>query len=576
MKKRIVTILLAVTVLTGTVFHPITEMQVFADATAKPEEMKSGDYRYAVLGDGTAQITGYTGKDGNLILPAQIDGKTVTSIGAQAFSMKWKLTNVVIPKSVKSIGWKAFSECTGLKSVSVPEGVSTIGNGAFSSCISLENIVIQGNNPNFVVENGVLYDKDKKTVLCCPAGKKGELIIPEGVTVIKSYAFGGCSALENVVIPDSVTEIEGAAFEGCSSLKKFKLPKAVGFINNNVFKDCSNLERIDIAEDSTIYSSVDGMLYTKDKTALWYCPEGKTGEVEIIEGVTDVHAYFTGCSKITSIKIPKSVSNINGIIYSQGTECTSNLKNIEVDSGNPDYASKNGILYNKAKTELLKCPEGRTGKVAIPEGVVKIATFSFDSCKLSGVKFPSTVREIEGLTFADCDNLTEVTIPAGVTAIGASAFMSCDKLSKVTIPLGVKTIGGNAFAYNGNIKDVYYEGSKEEWNKIAISTGNEALKQANIHYKVTAQDRVEKKIKVKKLSITGKKTMNRKTSQRLKLKVRPANADNQKVTWSSSNKKIATVTQKGKVKAKKKGTVRIIVKAKDGSKKKATFKIRVR
>ena len=130
----------------------------------------------------------------------------LTSIADEAFRGCSALTSVTIPNSVTSIGSNAFLVCHGLTSITIPESVTTIGNAAFSTCFSLTSIIVENGNSSFISEDGVLFNKEKTSLLCYPAGKtQSEYTIPESVTRICSYAFDGCSALTSVTIPNSVT-----------------------------------------------------------------------------------------------------------------------------------------------------------------------------------------------------------------------------------------------------------------------------------------------------------------------------------------------------------------------------------
>ena len=113
---------------------------------------------YEELEDGTVEITGYSGEDTVVVIPDEIDGKKVTSIGISAFFGCSGLTEITIPEGVKSIREGTFSKCKNLTEITLPEGVTSIGKWAFSGCSSLT-----------------------------------EITLPEGVTTIEHNAFSGCS-----------------------------------------------------------------------------------------------------------------------------------------------------------------------------------------------------------------------------------------------------------------------------------------------------------------------------------------------------------------------------------------------
>ncbi len=152
--------------------------------SALADDKRSEEYEYALLEDGTAKITKYTGQTEALIIPAELDGHTVTAIGVKAFERESSLTSVMIPDGVTLIDDFAFSYCSGMSEVTIPGSVSVIGEGAFSDCSSLESVAI-----------------------------------PDSVTSINMFAFYGCSGLMDVTIPDSVVKIGVNAFAECPNLK---------------------------------------------------------------------------------------------------------------------------------------------------------------------------------------------------------------------------------------------------------------------------------------------------------------------------------------------------------------------
>ncbi len=175
---------------------------------------------------------------------------SVTSIGNDAFFDCTSLTSVTIPNSITSIGYGAFSSCTSLTSVTIPNSVTEIGGYAFSRCTSLDNINVDSGNAKYSSIDGILYNKDATSLICCP-GAKTSATIPNSVTEIGDGAFSSCINLTSVTIPNSVTEIGEGAFSGCSSLTTVTIPNSVTSIASSAFSECSSLTSVTIPNSVT-------------------------------------------------------------------------------------------------------------------------------------------------------------------------------------------------------------------------------------------------------------------------------------------------------------------------------------
>ena len=192
---------------------------------------------------------------------------SVTNIGSSAFSSCYNLKAVTIPASVTNIGSSAFSWCSRLTAVTIPEGVATIGSSAFERCSSLTEVNIPASainigswvfaycsaltaihvaedNTAYSSEDGVLFNKDKTTLVCYPIGKtETTYTVPATVTTIETSAFMKCTALTQVTLPEGITYIGDKAFYNCSALTEMTVlattPPTVGDVNafSNVSRD---------------------------------------------------------------------------------------------------------------------------------------------------------------------------------------------------------------------------------------------------------------------------------------------------------------------------------------------------
>ena len=176
-----------------------------------------GRVKSAVIAEGVTSISWYAFYNCRSLTSVTIPN-SVTSIGEYAFYDCTSLTSVTIPDSVTRIGAWAFESCTSLTSVTIPDSVTRIGSYAFRDCASLTGIwVAEGNSHYSSDVSGVLFNKDKTTLVQCP-GAFAAYTIPNSVTIIGDSAFFYCTSLTSVTIPDSVTIIEGGAFSDCDNL----------------------------------------------------------------------------------------------------------------------------------------------------------------------------------------------------------------------------------------------------------------------------------------------------------------------------------------------------------------------
>ena len=279
----------------------------------------------------------------------------VTSIGGCAFFYCTGLTSVTIPDSVTSIGEDAFYHCTGLTSMTIGSGVTSIGSFAFRGCTGLTSVTI----PDSVTSIGSSAFSD------CTGLKS--VTIGNSVTSIGEYAFYACTGLASVSIGNSVTSIGGSAFEDCTGLTGITIPDSVISIGNLAFKDCTGLAEVlynaKSAEDLQ-YSSY-GYVFDNAGTS--------AGGLRVVfgDGVEKIPSrLFSGCTGLTSVAIPNSVTSIGG-----------------------------GAFY------------GCTG--------------------LTSMTIPDSVTSMGVRAFSGCTGLTSVTIPDSVTSIGSEAFSGCSNLTSV-------------------------------------------------------------------------------------------------------------------------------------------------
>ena len=361
------------------------------------------------LDDGTLEITKYAGNSATYVIPGEIDGKKVTEIGDST-----------------------FKGCTELTSITIPDGVIGIGNNAFSGCTSLETVTI-----------------------------------PASVTYVGNSAFYGCTSLKSVTIPESVTYIGGYAFAECYSLKYADIPANVTGIGTSPFYNCRSLENINTDEANKWYTTVDGVLYDKDKTELINYPAGKKDSSYVIpEGIRTIREKaFYGCLNLCELTIPDSVTEIESGAF----ECSSLISD--------EYGT---IKY----VDGWVVGSGHTANVVLKDGTRGIAfeAFSGDGI-IEKVTMPDTVKYINGCAFENCTNLSEALLSSSLENIERGAFLNCSNLADIVIPDSVISITSDAFLNTALLDKqntpVKYAGkwviAAEDRDKIVIKDGTKGI-----------------------------------------------------------------------------------------------------
>ena len=360
---------------------------------------------------------------------------SVTSIGSNAFRDCTGLTSLTIPDSVTSIGGEAFSGCTGLTSVNIPGSVTSIGDNPFSYGL-LEYIHVSSDNPRYAQIDGVLFDKQERTLISYPGAREGAYTIPDGILRVGENAFAGCRNLTGIVIPDSVTEIGQGAFYLCSALSSVAIGNNVTSIGGSAFSFCSSLSSVIIPDSVTSIGDL-AFKYCYDLTSVTignsvtsigeqaFAVCTSLTSVTIPEGVRSIGwNAFGWCDSLTTVTISDSVTSIDKNPFS-----SSPLTYIHVSSNNPRYAQIDGVLFDKQEYMLISYPGGREGAYTIPNGILRVGEDAFTECSnLTSIIIPNSVTSIGDLAFYACSGLTSLTIPDSVTSIGDWAFYGCDNL----------------------------------------------------------------------------------------------------------------------------------------------------
>jgi len=411
----------------------ISELNDYTTGLSELNEYSTG-LSFELITEGTNadtyRVSNNTRSSGTVVIPATYNDKPVTEIESVSYRIRCDITSIIIP-----------------------ENVTIISSRAFYLCDNLTSITVDANNQNYTSEGGILYDKQKTTLIAYPSAT-GNVIIPDSVTTIGDGAFGNCDNLTSVIIPDSVTTIGNSAFWFCKSLTSVFIPDSVTTIGQRAFSLCESLTSVTIPTSVTsIGNNAFAMMYGRS----WN--PNNLATITFAEGSqlkTIGSNAFGNCYNLTSITIPASVTTIGNSAFSG---CTS-LTSITVDVNNPNYTSKNGILYDKTQSSLIAYPSA-TGSVTIPASITNIGVGAFYGCD----DLASITVNVNNPNYASQDGILynkektkfihipdaisgNVTIPEGVTTIGFRAFLGYRGLTSITLPASVTSIGYQAFAHS--------------------------------------------------------------------------------------------------------------------------------
>lgn len=283
-----------------------------------------------------------------------------TDLPYYAFSGVGSVTKLSIPEGIQSFDNAVFAGFSSLESISIPASVKTIysRNGRVFPTGNLKEILLAPGNQNFVVENGILYNKDKTRVVAAPSkANLGNVVLPDSVNTIDCGAFKQCESLTSILIPNGVTNLESEVFAGCTALSSVTLPTELNVIGLYAFQGCTSLKSIKLpdAVHEIPYYAFEGC------TALSFVI--LPAELEIIE-----ESAFRGCSSLKEIALPIGVTQIGASAFSG---CTA-LKQISIPEnvmsiGRDAFAETFGCQYifaGRLPSGLLESGMGWTEKVS--------------------------------------------------------------------------------------------------------------------------------------------------------------------------------------------------------------------
>ena len=393
----------------------------------------------------------------------------------------------------------AFYSCTEVVSVSFPASMTEIWPEVFWNCSKITAFFVDENNPQYSTDSqGVLFNKDKTTLVMVPKAWEGRYTVPNGVTAIGENALRCCGKLETVILPEGLVSIGQGAFSECyelrtidipesvthigaeafiyGSLQKIFIPAGVETIGEKAFFGCGMADGFRVAAQNPNYSSDEqGILYNKDKTRLIQAGEDLPACV-IPETVTVIGQGAFCYTGLREIVIPDAVTTLEEEAfwncYLQDVTIGKGLKEIADDTFGYCYdlntftvseentaflSDEVGALYSKDKTVLYRIP-----------------------CKASSYTIPETVTQIAPYAGMGCGRLTSIVVPEGVTRLD-EAFAYSLNLKAVQLPTTLQWCN-YSFDSCENLTDIYFMGTQEQWEQVVFWDEESLMERVNIHF----------------------------------------------------------------------------------------------
>lgn len=448
---------------------------------------------------------------------------TVKTICAEAFASNSYLTNVTFAAGgtddlilgaqyISDYGTvyegQVFYSCSKIESVELPERTTFIGNSTFERCSKLTSVTFGENSRLKHIGEEVFYGTELVSLTVPKSVSNGNVTIDENGTSefrigVGNKAFSGISTLTALNFEEGGTEplsFGDGAFNYLNNLTTLNLParicdyedsdgntvrgisvRSFSSVYSNGTSDgqstSSQLTDINIEEGGAYYCSVNGVVYTADKTVLVLCPVNKTGEVTVEVTVTEIEVQAFKNAKITSIKfgtskadmvigkeafakcnsleevvLPDNVVEINEGAFSSCDSLAritlpanlkefnsniltgTNIQQINISENNPDYGSQNGVVFSKDMKTLILYPSTLKDKsYTVPAGVTTIGDNAFKgNTAIETIVLPTGLKKIGASAFSGCSSLKNVEFPNTLEIIGNNAFNQCSSLGEIT------------------------------------------------------------------------------------------------------------------------------------------------
>lgn len=409
---------------------------------------------------------------------------SLTTMPDYAFVNCTSLGSIVIPESVTSIGQTSFKNCVSITTLEIPYNVTEIKGYAFKDCRNLKTVTIEADNGKYKLGS----------IGACAfqwCSKLESINLPSSISSLGDHGFEGCVSLKSIDIP-SVYEIPDYFLYGCTGLTEIAIADGTGNIGNYSLQFCSSLTELTIPgtvqtigtqalagltslktvsmTPNTVvhFSVIDNVLFelddsTKNPYELRLYPSAKdTENYSIPTGVVWVDDYaMIDNPYLKNLTIPSSVDTIGTSVNDWFLVGYSSLEYITVLDGNDHFLSKNGVLFNKDGTILVKFPakykvdSSFVIEYTVPDEVVSLYDFSFElASHVENIILPDSVIHISNCCFLNCTSLKKIEFGDGVSSVDDLSFDGCSSLSVIIMNIPAEgrviTVSPGAIDLMGN------------------------------------------------------------------------------------------------------------------------------
>lgn len=359
-----------------------------------------------------------------------------------------------IPEGTKRVEWGVFGQDESLRHLLLPDSLTEMPNLP-KSLLTLE---VSRDHPSFTNVRGALYSKDEKKLYALPPSGFETYTVESGTQAISHQAFDNNQTLRELIFPADIMLEETPGFSRMKSLEEITLPAGIEGLTSYSFYDCESLRSIHIPQGSSHYATVDGVLFSADKSELIHLPASHGTEYTVPEG-TQAITSLGDSALLERIVLSSTLTYIDPTVFDG---CTA-LRSIEVAENHPQYTSVDGVLFDASGETLIAFPAGYGATYAVPAGTRAIDDSAFyGNTRLREVTLPASLESIGDSAFAGCSALESISFPFTLQSIGSYAFNYCHALTKVILPKNLPDLGRCAFHDCNGLKELWLPNALDE------------------------------------------------------------------------------------------------------------------